>query len=213
MSYRVLQMAALGALMFGPAIARAHPHIFIETRLVVLTDGAGAVSGVEVQWTYDELYSMMLLDEMGLDQDYDGVLADGEAAALDGFDMNWQPGYAGDLYLWQGDGALELGAPEPLESAYEGGRVVSRHFRPLAAPVSGEVRIKAYDPTFYTAYDLGGGVDVPEGCEVSVIVADIKAAQDKANALIEELGILNTDVEYPEVGAEFADEVTVSCGG
>lgn len=213
MNYRVLQMAALGALMFGPGFAWAHPHIFIETRLVVRTDGAGAVSGVEVQWTYDELYSMMLLDEMGLDQDYDGVLADGEAAALDGFDMNWQPGYAGDLYLWQGNGALELGAPQPLESAYVEGRVVSRHFRPLAVPASGEVRIKAYDPTFYTAYDLGGGVDVPEGCVVSVTVADIKAAQEKTNVLIEELGILNTDVEYPEVGAEFADEVTVSCGG
>ncbi|WP_137702176.1 DUF1007 family protein [Marimonas lutisalis] len=192
-----------------PGAALAHPHIFVATGLRVVAE-EGRITGIEVAWQYDEFYSLLVLEDMELDGDYDGKLTEAELARLSGFDMHWIDGFEGDLYLAQEGAAVALGAPEPRGTAFEDGKITTRHFRPLAQPVAGAVAVKAYDPTFYTAYDLGLGVDVPEGCRVAIRPADIGAAQ---KALLAELAEIPEDgtVPFPEVGAQFADTVEVTC--
>ena len=94
-------------------MAGAHPHIFVDTGLTFVTDDAGRLTGVEVLWSYDELYSLLILEDMSLDPDYDGVLTEAELAQLQGFDMQWMEGYAGDLYLTVAGQPVPLGPPEP----------------------------------------------------------------------------------------------------
>ena len=195
-------------LVILPVGAGAHPHVFVATGLRLVAE-EGRITGIEVAWQYDELYSLLVLEDMNLDQDYDGVLSEGELARLDGFDMNWIEGFEGDLYLEQGGAPLELGPPEPRGTAFEEGRIVTRHFRAVEAE-AGPVVVRAYDPTFYTAYDLGLGIDVPEGCSVSVRKVDFDATK---RALLAELAEIPEDgtVPFPEVGAKFADTVEVTC--
>lgn len=200
------------AVLFFPVAGGAHPHIFVATGLIPVVDDGGRLTGVEVQWQYDELYSLLVLEDMGLDDDYDGKLTAAELAKLDGFDMNWVEGFAGDLVITQGDRVLRLGPPERRGTEFADDKITSRHFRPIPDGVAGQPWVmKPYDPTFYTAYDLGLGVTVPEGCDAQVIQPDIGAAQE---ALLAELAKIPEDgsSEFPEVGAQFAETVVVTCG-
>jgi ABC-type uncharacterized transport system substrate-binding protein len=76
------------------------------------------------------------------------------------------------------------------------------------------VSIKAYDPTFYTAYEISRGVTVEggTGCAAELVPADL----DAAYTMLEELlyGPRSTEWsedEFPEVGEAFADEVRLTC--
>lgn len=196
-------------MLLAVPVAQAHPHVFVETGLTLVADDAGRLIGVEVSWTYDDFYSLLLLEDLGLDPDGDGVLSADELARLEGFDLQWIDGYLGDLYLTAGEAPVELGRPESRGTQVVEGRIVTRHFRAFA-PQDGAVVVKAYDPTFYTAYDLNGGVTVPEGCSLSIQPADL----DKAYTMVEEALYANPalpDDDYPEVGEAFADTVLVSC--
>ena len=202
--------AAFGLLLAAP-IAQAHPHVFVETGLKLVSDDAGRLVGIEVSWTYDDFYSLLLLEDMGLDPDGDGALSAEDLARLDGFDLQWIEGFQGDLYLTADGAPVELAHPEGRGTDVVAGRIITRHFRSFA-PQEGEVIVKAYDPTFYTAYDLEGGVSVPDACSLTIQPADL----DRAYTMVEEALYKNPampDDEFPEVGEAFADTVQVSCKG
>ncbi|MGR3454656.1 DUF1007 family protein [Pseudooceanicola sp.] len=206
---RTLLSAALCATLSGGAV-QAHPHVFVDTTLRIETDAEGRPVAVEVTWLYDELYSLLIFEDMGLDSDYDGALTPEELAQLDGFDMQWIPGFAGDLYLSGGAGPIRLGPPEPQSTRVEGGRIETVHRRPLASPGPETIVLRAYDPTYYTAYDLTGGVSAPEGCSVQIAAPDLDAAQARVETELD--GRPETVEDFPEVGDAFADTVTLRCG-
>lgn len=206
---RIRTISTAVALWLAAPLAQAHPHIFVQTGLTLVADEAGRLVGIEVSWTYDDFYSLLLLEDMGLDPDGDGALTPDELARLDGFDLNWIEGYMGDLYVTAGDAPVTLGRPEGRGTEVVAGQIVTRHYRSFA-PVTGPVTVKAYDPTFYTAYDLEGGVRVPDGCTLSIRPADL----DRAYTLVEEALYKNPampDDAFPEVGEAFADVVEVTC--
>ncbi|MCR9127453.1 MAG: DUF1007 family protein [Rhodobacteraceae bacterium] len=201
----------LGAALAAPVAA--HPHIFVDTALRVVLDDQSRIAGVEVVWRYDELYSMLTFEDRGLDSDYDGRLSPAETAILSGFDMNWVPGFEGDLYVMaDGGAALRLGPPEPRGLTVRDGQIVTTHFRPLAQPVpAAGVVLRAYDPTFYTAYDLTEVTVSGTGCAALVERADVDAAYARLQDLLAALPDDGSAAEYPEVGAAFADSVVLSC--
>lgn len=202
-----LVLAVLIASLATPLTA--HPHIFVSTGLKLVRAESGMVKGVEVTWRYDALYSLLVLEDMELDHDFDGRLTPSEQQQLDGFDLNWVEGFEGDLYAQTANGKLPLGPPESLGTGFEKGEIVSRHYRALATPAQ-TFSLKAFDPTYYTAYDLGLGVDLPAGCEAKVIKADVTAATEKVMGLMGE-SMDDPEADYPEVGEDFADEIIVQC--
>ena len=125
--------------------------------------------------------------------------------------MNWVEGFAGDLYASRAGRALDLGPPQPRSTGFEDGKIVTRHFRPLAGGPAGAVTLRAYDPTFYTAYDLTGGVHAPEGCDVRIETPDLDAAYAEVEKKLE--GMPPDPDDYPAVGDLFADTVVVTCAG
>ncbi len=200
-------MAGLVALA-GPA--GAHPHIFMETEIEVLRDAEGRAAALRVTWTYDPFFSLVLITERGLDPDGDGTLTAAETAALQGFDMNWEPGFPGDTYAFAGAREVALSGPREGVARYEGGRIISSHIRDLAVPVAGLLVVKNYDPTYYTEYTIRAVR--AEGCATEIIAPDLTEAE---RALQEALAELPADVDvemgFPEVGAVFAQEVRVTC--
>lgn len=206
-----IRAAATALCLCAATSLSAHPHVFVDLSLTLRTNDAGQVTEVEVTWAYDELYSLLILEDMGLDPDADGVLTEAELQAVKGFDLNWVEGFEGDLYAVGANGEpLRLEAPVATQTVLENGMLVSGHVRRFSEPVSA-LTLRAYDPTFYTAYDLQGRVTAPEGCMVGIEAADL----DKAYTLVEEALYKNppkSDDEYPEVGEAFADVVRVECG-
>jgi ABC-type uncharacterized transport system substrate-binding protein len=197
----------------------AHPHVFIDTGLELIVDESGQLTHVRVIWEYDDLYSLLITEDMALDPDGDGVLTPDEIAKLTGFDMQWIDGFNGDLVIENKDGLVALSGPQEPTASFGNGRITTTHLRALEQPLApGETAaIKPYDATYYTAYEITRPVDVigDVACKTEVQVPDVSAG---LMALQQELAMLDpqmdpSDAGLPEIGAQMASTVIVTCGG
>lgn len=205
----------VGLLMAGPALA--HPHVWIDARIEVILNAANEATGVRISWTYDDLYSLYIVGDMGLDPDWDGALTAEEEARLAGFDMKWDEGFAGDTYALLGDVPLSLSRPVEWTAGYAGGKITSTHLREFAAPVpmgAEPLIVQVYDPGYYVAYSIPfdpvvtGGV----GCSAQVFVPDLAAADEALKAALSEYTPdIDLEAEFPAIGATYAEEVQVTC--
>ncbi len=210
-----LAMAALSA---APLPAAAHPHEFIDARLTLHFNEAGALEAFGVEWRYDAFTSMLILGDLGLDPAAES-LDEADAAILSGFDMNWQPGYEGDLWPEQDGEPLPLLPPVDGHAWLEGGQIVSRHTRPLRAPADpqdGPLVIRVYDPEYYIAYTIAdyARIEGRADCRTRLFGADLEAARAQLEAAIDELyasGVQDIETDFPAVGADFADELRLEC--
>lgn len=201
------------AALLAPQDAGSHPHIFVDTALKVIVSDAGQLEAIEITWAYDEFYSLLIFEDRGLDSDYDGALTAEELAKLQGFDMAWTEGFEGDTYLTRDGAGLEMGAPVHLATVVADGRITTRHRRALVQPQAADgVVIKAYDPGYYTAYTMTGGLEVSGGCQGSITPPDLDAAYTKVEELLYAMPADQAEEAYPEVGEAFADTVRLSCG-
>ncbi len=204
------------AAVLWPGVATPHPHVFIDAGLRLIVE-EGRVTAVEVTWLYDGLYSLILLEDYGLDPDFDMALTEAEVDETLGFDLNWNSGFTGGLELRRGDDVLELGAPEPVSMDLVGeGQMQTTHRRPVVdAGGDGALVAQAYDPEFYIAFEMTGEM-VVEGadCAPELIRADLDAAYDVLEAAMEEIGgAVAAEDNFPAVGAYFADQVVFECAG
>jgi ABC-type uncharacterized transport system substrate-binding protein len=206
-----------GLFLMTAGVALAHPHVFIDTRIEIVLDAGNLATGVRISWTYDDLYSLYVVGDMGLDPDWDGKLTPKEEARLAGFDMNWDPGFAGDTYALMGDADLALSRPQDWSASYADGRITSTHLRLFDAPVPvAEVPliVQVYDPGFYTAYTiafdpvLSGGA----GCLAETFIPDIDAADAALKAALAEYSAdADLEADFPAIGRNYAEEVRVTC--
>ncbi len=214
---RTTYLSAALALLAGPLAA--HPHIFITAEVEVVFGEEGQMTGVRLSWTYDEFFSFMLTEDLGLDTDGDLSMTEDELATLAANVLDWPPDFGGDLYLTQRDAPVALGPREDATVEYRDGMVIERHFRPVVSPLdaSWPVAVQVYDPFYYVAYEISPDITVTggEGCAVELRKADLNAAY----TLVEELlygrpaSDVGPDEAFPEVGEAFSDTVFVSCGG
>jgi ABC-type uncharacterized transport system substrate-binding protein len=196
--------------LFAAPMAQAHPHVFVDVALRFLSDDQGRLTGVEVTWRYDDFFSLLVLEDRGLDGDGDMTLTEEERAALTGFDLeHWEPGFEGALFLHDAGQKLQLGAPRATHAAMQGGRIVTKHIRPVSLIDPNGLTVRAYDPSYYGALDLIEVSGLPENCKTDIIDADTEAADAKVN----ELGGVGLEAVYDEVqvGIFYADEVRIAC--
>jgi ABC-type nickel/cobalt efflux system permease component RcnA/ABC-type uncharacterized transport system substrate-binding protein len=96
-----LRFAGLVLVLFGlvqPAIA--HPHIFIDAKVVVVFDDAGRIATLRNSWTFDTAFSVWMVQ--GLDTDGDGIVASEEMQELADENMVGLADYG--FYTVAGDG-------------------------------------------------------------------------------------------------------------
>ncbi len=212
--------AALAMLALTAAPAAAHPHIFIDTGMAVTLDADHRATSVRVVWVYDDFYSLVMLQDRGLDPDGDSKLTPEEEVKLSGFDMGWDADFAGDLYVLDiGETPVALGRPRDWSARVEQGRIVSVHVRDIVTPVpvaDQPLVIQVYDPTYYVAYTILGTPSLAgpgaADCAVQVFEPDMTAAQEKLQAILQEYTAdQSVEQDYPAVGATFADEARVTC--
>ena len=216
MRFRQLALAGAAVAGLAPLPALAHPHIFIETQVEVIFTPEGQVEAVRITWLYDELFSLSLISDRGFDQDFDGALTPEEKAALNGFDMDWDPDYPGDSYALLGEAPLTLGGPSDWTADYVDGMLVSTHLRKLAAPVAVGTEpfiLQAYDPSYYVSYRISGTpvVTGAPDCGAQIYEPDMALADQIYQSAIEEITGSDLEGDFPAIGAAFADEVRVTC--
>ena len=207
------QMLTAFAFCLSPLGVAAHPHIFIDAGVSFVFNDAGDLSAVKIEWAYDDLYTLIMLDDLGLDTDGDGLITVEEQEKLVGFDTQWLDGFEGDSYLNFADARVGLGQPQTPTAELVDGRLITSHIRKLEKPISmagGNVALKVYDPTYYSAYtlDLGAEIVNRDGCMMEQIPGDLGKAIDLVESLL--FGSSGED-DYPAVGENFADTLILSC--
>ena len=143
-----------------PALgAHAHPHVFISSRVAVDFD-ADSLSRVSVEWTFDELFSQMII------ADYDGgkkgSFTEAEAVALKKGAFDNLRNYHYFLALSSRQG-MALPPVKAFKPSIREGKLVYAFDLPLAlpiAPAKRELRITIYDDTYYVAFDKMSPADV-----------------------------------------------------
>ncbi len=203
------------ALGLCAAPVAAHPHVFIDTGIEVIFDIEGRAEAVRITWTYDDLISLALLSERGMDEDFDGVLTPAELATLNGFDMQWEPGITGDTYALLGDKPLVLSRPSDWTVSYADARITTTHLRLLDAPVvlSVPLVVQVYDSSYYTAYTITGDAVLTgaTSCTAEAFEPDRAAADQILADSITEMAGGDAEGDFPAVGAAYAEEVRVTC--
>lgn len=217
---RVSQMRKwiwLTALAAWPTGAVAHPHVFIDATIEVIFDDKGLAEGVRIGWTYDEYFSLLIIEDRGLDPDYDNVLTPEAEAKLAGFDMQWDANFAGDTYALMAGAALGLSRPVDFSASYGDGKITSSHVRRFDAPVA--VRdvpliVQVYDPGFYTAYVIVGETRITgrSDCTAQVFEPNRDAADEALLAALAEVSAdVDIELTYPAIGAAYAEEARITC--
>lgn len=208
--------SALSLILLGTS-AGAHPHIFIDTGVDLVFDDGGQLTEVKVTWVYDEFYSLLITEDYGLDQDFNGVLTAEELATLQGFDMNWVEGFNGDLVIRQGQERLSLSGPQEPTASFADGRITTTHVRKVTPyRFDGtDLAIKPYDPTYYTAYDVSGPITLEgsDDCSWRVEEPDLEATLAKLRDILDALDddTKADDPNLPDVGGLLASTVVVTC--
>lgn len=218
MAGRLATAAAVLAGLAGPAAA--HPHIFVETGIELIFDAEGRLAALRIDWAYDELFSLLLIEDGAHDRNGDGEIDAGELEGLHGFDMDWGEDFEGDLDVRQGGRLLPLTRPVEFGTGWSGGKLTSSHLRRFETPVemeAGAVVIRPFDPGYYSAYEIVGTPRLTgrEDCLAELRRPDLGAAQRELQAALAELSA-DMDAEelgFPEVGEAFAEELRMTCGG
>jgi ABC-type uncharacterized transport system substrate-binding protein len=211
-----MRTVTLLATLALPVPVAAHPHVFVDSQLEVRTQGS-LVTAVRLTWTYDDFFTLFLLEDLGLDPEADGVLTVTELATLEASITDWPPDFSGDLVLTYGEEPVPLSDRRDHRVEVVDGRLVESHVRLLASPVdvAGAVlTIENYDPYYYVAYSMLPEVAVAAPCDAALIPADPEVAQAEVDSLWQGLDIAGAgpEMQLPPVGYAFSDRVEVQCG-
>ncbi len=217
LAFRPPLAAALALMMAAPAV-QAHPHEFVEARLILRFDAAGALERIGVEWRYDAFTSMLILSDLGFNPAAETLSLE-EEAELAGFDTNWQPGYEGDLWPYFDEQPIPLGPPEDAQARLDDGQIVSQHWRDVQAgidPGAGDLVVQVYDPEFYVSYTISHEslVEGRADCRLRFFGPDLAAAEERLQQALDELlaeGMSDLEANFPAVGRDFAEEVRLDC--
>lgn len=202
-------IALFCAVLAAPA-AWAHPHVFVDVSLRFLPGDEGRVAGVEVTWRYDDFFSLLVLEDRGLDPDGDMVLTEDERDALIGFDLrDWPEGFEGALFLFRDGQPVALAPPRATFADLDGGQIVTRHIRRFDPIPAGGLVGRPYDPSYYGALTLQEVDGLPGPCRAAIEQADTEAA----DAIVAKLGGTPDEgfFEEVQVGIHYADTFEVTC--
>lgn len=203
----------------GPA--NGHPHVFIETAFSLVFDSDGALSAVRIDWTYDDFYSLLMIEDHGLDADGDGTPEQDKLDAYAGHDVDWAAGFPGDFTVERDGEPVALARPIEHEARYSEGRIITSHVRPLVDPfeVDGaDIVARSYDPTFFVAYDVieDPTVSGRDGCTLVRDAADLDEAYRIAGEKLVDVDVSEDPfeaVDRDDIGILFADAFTLRCVG
>ncbi|MCI0545714.1 MAG: DUF1007 family protein [Candidatus Rokubacteria bacterium] len=143
---------AIGLALLIPVPAAGHPHVFVDYSVEVRF-GAQGLEAVELLWTFDRMFSSVVVQSF--DRNRDGKLSPDELRALaqDQAERLKAVGYFLDVRI---NGEAVSGISVRDFSAHHGGdQLVYRLIVPLVAPAAGgTLEVAAVDPTIYSWFEL-----------------------------------------------------------
>ncbi|MCP4385435.1 MAG: DUF1007 family protein [Hyphomicrobiales bacterium] len=153
-----------------PAMAAAHPHVFVDARSEIVFDIEGRMSAVRNIWQFDEAFTAYAIQ--GLDTDEDGQLTDAELAPLAKINVDSLQEFDFFTFLTVDDESHGFTPPDEYWLEFYGGKLTLFFTLPLEAPVAvgAETTLEVFDPEYFVAFAFTEDVpislvDAPAACE------------------------------------------------
>lgn len=172
-SRRAVALGVLAAVLAAAAPAGAHPHVFVD-HTVVVRFGAGGPEAVDFSWTFDDMFSALIIQSF--DADKDKKFSAREVRVI-------EEKHFGNLKEYQYFVSIRHGGkPLPItvrqfRATTARGQVTYAFTVPVGVNGAGEgtLEIIVDDPTFYTAFMPAPGtavqVEAPPSYKVDCEVA------------------------------------------
>jgi len=149
-------LAGLSLLLFvGIFPALAHPHVFINNQMTVLFE-AGALQGISFQWTFDDMFSNMILSDY--DPKHTGQFDAARIKALKEGAFDNLENYHYFVAMTIGTKPVTHFKIERFTPSVTGtNKLVYSFFIPLRVAVQAKeqsIRLTVYDDTYFVAFDL-----------------------------------------------------------
>jgi ABC-type uncharacterized transport system substrate-binding protein len=158
---RALAVLCLLAGLAGPAAVSAHPHVFISNRMSIEA-GKGVLKGILFEWTFDEMFTSMILADYHPGSD--GAFSPETTKALEEGAFDNLKNYHYFIELSRGSAPIRgMKIEDFTPRVNEKGRLVYSFFVPLKLPVTPEdqtLRVTVYDDSYFVAFDLMKTEDV-----------------------------------------------------
>lgn len=214
---RIWGAIGLGAALV-PALAHAHPHVWIDMRSGVSFTADGKIDGMNIEWTFDDGYTQAALE--GLDVNADGDYSADELAPLTKENIESLKEYEYFTVMRRNGEKLPIGDVAEYGQRWSNNKL-SLHFKvPLKEPLDphgGTFVAKVYDPDFFIAIDYVKddpvSVDgtMPAGCSMEVKPVPTDAELDQTREMLSTKGQDWKPENNEDFGALFAQPVIVSC--
>lgn len=198
--------------------ASAHPHIFVDAKVVITFNQAGELAGFYNTWTFDGLYSAWIVQ--GLPRDAENHLT---FEALSEISEGMLANVIEKDYFTtarDGLGLMSLGRAERPSLAYVADKLQFSFYVPISQPhvIVDSLKLTIDDPQYYVAVDFRGVDPVsfagaPSGCAKRMI-----APQAVPLDLAAALGDIPADMltipdDLQERLQNIRGGIVVECGG
>jgi ABC-type uncharacterized transport system substrate-binding protein len=196
--------------VFGPAPARAHPHVWITSVSELIYASDGSVTGVRHVWTFDDMFSSYAVQ--GIETKTKGAYTHEELAPLAQTNVESLKEFAYFTFAKADGKKAKFEEPVDYFLEYQDGLLVLHFTLPLKMQIkTRELSLEIFDPSFFVDFQLAKKdpirlVGAPAACTF-----DFQRPNDGA-ADAQAIGEQNfTDGSNANYGAMFANKITVKC--
>lgn len=192
----------------------AHPHIFIDAKVGVVFDDAGAVTSLRHSWTFDTAFSVWMVQ--GLDTNNDGIVSSDEMQELADENMLGLADFG--FYTFAGDG-MAFTPVGDQRMRYDDNRVTLDFSVDATTPqpIGARFELGVYDPEYYVAIGFADAADVtlenaPDSCTTELIPPQTmdRATEERLYALGPEVLELPPDLAAAMRGTQ--GMIVIACG-
>jgi ABC-type uncharacterized transport system substrate-binding protein len=143
-----------GLISLAPAVACAHPHIFVEARLEVVAADDGSIAELRNVWRFDEVFSSSVV--MDFDKNTDLKLEPNELAEVGKTVRDSLADYDYYMNLTIDGKNITVEKPDIIHVDYKDGQLLMFFaVKPIEKmPLKGHLTFGVYDPTLYTSIDF-----------------------------------------------------------
>src|SRR5690606_35000749 len=147
-------LPAIALAMLAPQLALAHPHVFADARLEIVSDDNGQVVELRNVWRFDEMFSSSVLMDFdkntNLELDIEELQEVGNVVRESLADYNYYTA------LTDNGKSVNVTRPDVINVDYKDGQLLMIFAVNPEVPMAlkGTLTFGVYDPTLYTAIDF-----------------------------------------------------------
>ncbi|OJF96598.1 DUF1007 family protein [Pararhizobium antarcticum] len=152
MKTKLMTLAA--ALVLAPSLAFAHPHIFAEARLEIVSDDKDEITELRNIWRFDELFSSSVM--LDFDKNSNAQLDPDELAEVGQTVLDSLEEYDYYTTIFDNGKSVKVQKPSEIHADYKDGQLLLFFsVKPaVTLALKGTMSFGVYDPSMYTAMDF-----------------------------------------------------------